>query len=440
MPNIRWLKRGGGAGYLILLTLLYLALYFLFLRHQEPAVTEIYFADRITDAHRILIDRYNAMNAGKVKVIPIDFPNKDFTSNERKEILARSLRGEGDGIDLFAVDVIWVQRFAKWCEPLEGYFSPEELSGIIPDGLYSCYADHKLVAVPLYLVQGVMYFREDLLKRVGGGDEIIRHVEQGMTWTDFVDLREKLKWKGPFFVFTAADYEGLICTYLEALLSLKPDYFTTYGFDFETPQARSALQLLVDLVQRFHASPEDVTRFTEVPSYEYFIRNDGLFIRGWNSFDRDFQNAPYDRAKEGLLRKAPVPYLSSGKPSSMFGGWDLMVSKFSKKKQAVIEFVKFLLRPDSQELFYSQSGFCPVVKSFYEDSSSVRQHPEVIGMEERMRTGVHRPPDKDYTNYSKIMSRYFAQAIRKEITVDDALESVNRAILSEKASVTGGSR
>jgi len=135
MPNIRWLKRGGGAGYLILLTLLYLALYFLFLRHQEPAVTEIYFADRITDAHRILIDRYNVLNAGKVKVIPIDFPNKDFTSNERKEILARSLRGEGDGIDLFAVDVIWVQRFAKWCEPLEGYFSPEELSGIIPDGL-----------------------------------------------------------------------------------------------------------------------------------------------------------------------------------------------------------------------------------------------------------------------------------------------------------------
>lgn len=435
MPNIRWLKRGGGAGYLILLTLLYLAMYFLFLRHQDPAVTEIYFADRITDAHRILIDKYNVMNAGRIKVIPIDFPNKDFTSNERKEILARSLRGEGDGIDLFAVDVVWVQRFAKWCEPLDGYFSPQELGGIMPDGLYSCYADNKLVAVPLFMVQGVMYYREDLLRGLNGGEGVIRAVEQGMTWPEFVATKEKLHWKGPFYVFTGADYEGLICTYVEALLSLKPDYFSTVGFDFETPQARAALQLLVDLVQQNHASPEEVTRFTEVPSYEYFIRNDGLFIRGWNSYDKDFQNAPYDRVKEQHLRKVPVPYFASGRPSSMFGGWDLMVSKFSKKKAAVIDFVKFLLRADSQELFYSRGGFCPVVKSFYEDSTSVRQHPEISGMVERMRTGVHRPPYKDYTNYSKIMSHYFAQAIRKEISVDAALESVNRAILSEKASV-----
>jgi len=433
--KIRWLGRGAGAGYLVVLTVLYLVLYFLFLKRHDPAVTEIFFADRITDAHRVLIDRYNALNAGKIKVTPIDFPNGDFSTNERKEILARSLRGEGDGIDLFAVDVIWVQRFAKWCEPLDAHFSPADLQRIVPDGLYSCYADGRLVAVPQYMVQGMMYYRDDLLRGLKGGEEAIRALQKGMTWPEFIALRDRLHWKGPFYIFPAADYEGLICSYIEILLSLRPDYFSTVGFDFDTPEARQSLQLMVDLVHRYRVSPEVVTKFTEVPSYEYFIRNDGLFIRGWNSYDRDFQDAPYDREKQAHLRKAPVPYLPAGHPASTFGGWNLMVSKFSTKKEAVLDFVKFLLRDDSQEIFYARSGFYPVVRSFYQDSASTRRYPEIAGIRNLIRTGVHRPPQKDYTNFSKIMSHYFAQAIRKDISVDEALDGVNRAIRSDKLAV-----
>jgi len=53
--NITLLKWGYGAGYLILLASLYLFTYFVFIKHREPAVTEICFADRITAAHKILI-------------------------------------------------------------------------------------------------------------------------------------------------------------------------------------------------------------------------------------------------------------------------------------------------------------------------------------------------------------------------------------------------
>ncbi len=197
MRNIASPKWGLGAGYLVLLTLMYLFIYSLFVKHHEPEVTQVFFADRITEAHRILIDRYNRMNAGRIQVIPIDFPNRDFSTNERKEILARSLRGEGDGIDLVAVDVIWVQRFAKWCEPLGRYFSDQEMQRIIPDGLYSCYADGQLLALPLDLVQGVMYYREDLLRKIKGGDRVIRALQNNITWPDFIALKDKLQWKAP---------------------------------------------------------------------------------------------------------------------------------------------------------------------------------------------------------------------------------------------------
>jgi ABC-type glycerol-3-phosphate transport system substrate-binding protein len=108
-----------------------------------------------------------------------------------------------------------------------------------------------------------------------------------------------------------------------------------------------------------------------------------------------------------------------------------MVSKFSKHKEAVIDFVKFLLREDSQEVFYANGGYYPVLRSFYEDSTSVRKHPELSAIKERMRTGVHRPAEKGYTNYSKTMSHYFGLAIKNRIPVAEALGSATRAIQSD---------
>lgn len=435
MPSVRLLKWSTGVLILAVLALLYLVPYSIFVRHPAPKVTEIYFADRITDAHRILIEKYNALNSGKVRVIPIDFPNLEFSTNERKEILARSLRGEGDDLDLLAVDLIWVKRFARWCEPLGKYFSDQELKRIIPDALYSCYDDSELVAVPLDLVQAVMYYREDLIRGCGKGEEVVRMLQNQMTWPAFLKLKDKLNWKGPFYIFPASEYEGLICSYIEILLSLRQDYFSVFGFNFNTPEGREALRLLVDLIHKYGATPTVVTSFTEAPSYEYFVKNDGLFIHGWTSYVKDFKDQPYDAQKEQQLRKAPIPYLPGGKPASMFGGWNLMIPRFSKKKQAVVDFVKFLLRDDSQELFYSEGGYFPVVASFYENSASLKKYPEISGIRELMRTGVHRPASKAYTNNSKIMSHYFVLAIRNKISVDEAVLGATKAIESDQTMV-----
>ena len=158
-------KQAWGIAVLGAIALLYFALFDFLSKRPQQHVTEFYFADRITEAHRILIDQYNSLHAGKIKVIPIDFPNPDFSTDARNEILARSLRGEDDGIDLLAVDVIWVQRFAKWSEPLGKYFTEEEGKRITETPLSSCYHNGELVALPLDFVRGVVYCRQDLLAK-----------------------------------------------------------------------------------------------------------------------------------------------------------------------------------------------------------------------------------------------------------------------------------
>lgn len=425
-------KQKWGFIFLGLLIAVYIVINLLQNRKSPQEVTEIYFADRMSAAHKILIDKYNNLNKGKVKVIQIDFPNFDFSTNERKEVLARSLRGTGDGIDLFAVDLIWVQRFAKWSEPLEKYFSKEEKERILDSALESCYYNGELVAVPLDLVQGVMYYREDLLMKLKNGDEIIRKIQNNITWKNFIKLKDEIGINNPFYIFPAADYEGLICSYMELVMSLKPDYFEERGFNLISPESEKSLQLLVDLVNKYKVTPAAVTNFTEIPSYKYFIKNDGIFIRGWPSYDKDFGENPFDLNKEKFLRKAPLPHFDDGKPTSVFGGWNLMVSKFSNKKEEVIDFVKFLLSDESQEIFFQQGGYYPVIKNFYNDKRYLTKYPYIKEINKIIKSGVNRPAHEEYTRFSKVMSFYFEQAIKKQISVRDAITKATSAIQLEK--------
>jgi ABC-type glycerol-3-phosphate transport system substrate-binding protein len=287
------------------------------------------------------------------------------------------------------------------------------------------------MALPLDVVQGVMYYREDLLRQSTAGKQLMGQVQKGITWQNLLKVAPTIPHQGPFYIFPAADYEGLICSYIEILLSLRPNYFETVGFRFNTPEAKKALQLLVDLVQKYKVTPPEVGNFTEVASFDYFIKQNGLFIRGWTSYDKDFKNAPFDSVKESHLRKAQIPFLAEGKPSALFGGWNLMVAKASKKKEAVIDFMKFLISDESQEAFYSTAGYYPVIKSFYTDSIYLNRYPEIARIKELMKFGVHRPVQENYTKYSKIMARYFHLSILGKMSVEEAIDRVQNAIESE---------
>lgn len=425
-------KQKWGLLFLLFLTAAYVILYFLLNTSKKNEVTELYFADRITAAHKILIDKYNKLNEGKIKVIPIDFPNSDFSTNERKEMLARLLRGRGDGIDIFAVDPIWVQRFAKWSEPLAHYFSESEIKRILNLSLASCYYEGELYAVPLDMVHGIMYYRDDLLKKNKDYPEIVKKLKNNITYDDFIKLANQIKSSTPFYVFTATDYEGLICVYMELLLSLKRNYFEQHSFNFNTIEAETALQQLVDLVNKYHISPPEVTEFTEVPSYEYFIKNDGLFLRGWPSYDKDFSDSPIDPEKEKYLKKVPLPYIKTGVPTSIFGGWNLMISKFSTKKELAADFAKFLLSDESQEIFYKEGGHYPVVNSFYNNPEYLKKYPEINEVINNLKSGVHRPANVDYTRYSKIMAYYIKRAIQQKLNVKQALSECTTAIQTDK--------
>lgn len=396
---------------------------------NKSNVKTIYYVDHISAAHQKVIDLFNERYKNSIKVETINLSFDKFSTNERKELLARYLRSKNNRIDIFAVDQIWVPRFIKWGISLNNFIDSSEIQDIIPNALKTCYYEDSLFAVPLYIDISVMFYRDDLLRTQPDYEEIINKLNNSITWEDFIALHTKLKsMKNPFYIFQADDYEGLLCQFVELMANQNnPIIGKDQKPEINTVEGKKALKLLVDLVNKYGLSPKIVTYLKENESFRYFAKNDALFLRSWSSMYDD-ENEYLDKSVRANMKIVPLPHFSGTKPSSVYGGWNLMISKFSQQIPEVIKFAKFLLSEESQKIMYENGEYLPVNKKIYEDTTYLNQHPELKFYKELYKTGVYRPFLEDYTNVSDVLSYYVNSAIKENISVNDALKEAESKI------------
>ena len=393
----------------------------------------VYFVDRISSAHQLVIDRFNELHRGSIEVVPVDLPFEKFSTNERKELLARSLRSKSDKIDVFAVDLIWVDRFARWCEPLDAALGPAYRSRVIPVALQSCICDSSLVSIPLYIDIGLMYYRKDLIDRLPDAAAVEDTLSRSISWPELIRLRSRLGYAGkPFYVFQGYDYEGLLCNYLEFLVGMDPAALSSNSIDLSSPAARSSLQKMVDLVSRDGISPREVTEFDENRSYQYMLDENAVFVRGWPNFVENFHNAYPDTMKLHTIRTAALPHFPGMPPTSVFGGWNLMLSQYSLHKAAALEFIRFTQTKEAQTIMYEVGGFLPTSSEVYGDEAYMRAHPPLAYYHTLLQRGFHRPALVDYTRISDILSYHIHRAITRELSVTEALQRASAMINSNQ--------
>lgn len=399
---------------------------------DSPRIEEIYLAGHISNAHQSVIDNFNELNANKYIVKTVNLSFEKFSTNERKELFARFLRSESDKIDVFSIDQIWIPRFAKWAEPLESFIPYQLREELVSYGLEICIFDNHLIAVPLFMDIAVLYYREDLIIKYLGTDVINKLNTRPLSWEEFIGFGLALrKEKIPYYIFQAKNYEGLMCSFIELLGSQGLTLYQNKNIQLSTPEAENALQLLVDLVHNYELTPEKVVEFEETKSYDYFIKNDALFLRGWPNLGWHFNPDSLEKEKIQYLRKTYIPYFNSKKVASIFGGWNLMVSKFSKNKKGSVEFIKYCLTEEAQRIMYDEGNFLPTIKNLYQDAEYVSANPELKFYREYFKSGIHRPFLKNYTQVSEIITKYLSQAISNKITVKEALHKAKLEISTD---------
>ncbi len=395
---------------------------------------KLYYVDHISEAHFKIIEKFNDKYKNQIEVIPVNLPFKNFTTNDRKAILTRSLRNRSDGLDIFSVDLIWVPRFAKWGYELDKRFKKETLDNVNNIALDACYHEGKLVAFPLFLDMGVMYYRKDIINKLPDGDKIEQQILNSMTWDQFIRLGKRMRnIDNPYYIFPGGNFEGMICCYNENIsIEDSKTIFYNKPIQLEHPSSRRSLKNMVDMIHKYRFSPPGVTEFDETSSYIYTTQNDAVFLRGWSGFHKQYREFLEDTTLVEKMALAPLPHFEGNKSSAVFGGWCLMISKFSKRKEEALKFIRFMFEPENQEILYNTGGYLPINTLVNKDSVFIKNHPEMKRLEKMLEWGKHRPFLQNYTRISEIMSKSFHKALKNEITVEEALSEASRQLNDDR--------
>jgi trehalose/maltose transport system substrate-binding protein len=309
-------------------------------------------------------------------------------------------------IDVFMLDMTWVGRFPDLCFNLkktyqsQGYEYFEQL-------VKNNTAEGKLVAMPWTADAGLLYSRTDLLQKYG-------YSQPPATWAELETMAKAMQdgertsnsafWG---FVFQGANYEGLTCDAYEWQLANGGGTIVNGAgqVTINNPRAIKAFERARDWVGTI--SPSNVTEFDEEEGRFIWQAGNAAFMRNWQ------YAYSLGQASDSVIKyKFDVSILPMGEGdratnAATFGGWQIMVSRYAKYRDAAAEFAKYITSKELQKSLAIEQGKLPTIPDLYNDPDVLAANPLVAKLKDiLLYAAVARPSTKTAPSYDKVSSAY----------------------------------
>jgi multiple sugar transport system substrate-binding protein len=314
------------------------------------------------------------------------------SSDQQRVSLVRRLAANDSAIDILAMDVDWTAEFAtaKWIRPVPAQLAAQIKQADLPGPVKTATALGKIYAVPINSNTELLWYRKDLLKKLG------KPVPK--TWDEMINDSVALAKMGlPHYIEEqGAQYEGLT-VWFNSLVNSAGGQIITPG---NKVVIGSAAQKAAAIMHRLATSPaadptlnvdqEDQSR-TEFEKGVAAFEINYPFV--WPAAQTDvpsiFKNMGY----------APFPTVDpSLKPHVSIGGYDLGVSSYSKHPTQAFQAVSCLTQAKYEITYATKGGLAPVRSATYSEPSFQKQYPFGKLIEQQLKTYGIRPQTAAYAD------------------------------------------
>lgn len=384
------------------------------------ASNEVEYWERIIDEFR---------ETKKIEVILLRQPTD---TDQRRQGLVIPLRSQQKDPDIFLMDVIWVGQFAasRWLEPLDSLVRTGEIDlGNFFDPIIDQVDTYRdtLYALPVYNDCGLLYYRKDLLEKYG--------LRPPDTWQELIRgasyAQERERATNPNFfgfVWQGAQYEGLICNFLEFAVSHNGGIIDSAGeLIVSTPENVKVTELMQHLIHKYKISPPNTyTEMKEEETRLTFENGNAVYERNW-----PYAWGLHNREGSPLAGKVGVsllPRAADGEHAATLGGWHVGISKYSDSKTEALMFLKFILSYDTQKKLAIDLGWNPGRSDLYTDTDIKERVPHLDVLKRSFENAAARPTSPFYTQISEILQKHLNAALSGESEPDQALAKAQKEI------------
>lgn len=331
----------------------------------------------------------------------VEYIDSPADTNDRLALYQQYWAAKSPDVDVYMIDVIWPGIVAPHALDLKQFFTEAELKEFFPRIVENNTIKGKLTSIPFFTDAGILYYRTDLLQKYG-------YKNPPRTWAELEQMAKRVmqgerKTNKDFwgFVFQGKAYEGLTCDALEWIYSFGGGRIVEKDgrISINNPKAAFAL----NTIRRFVGTiaPPGVTAYAEEEARNVFQQGNALFMRNW----------PYAYALgqaegspiRGKFAVTVLPKGGSDAPNAAtLGGWQLMVSAYSRHPKEAADLVKYLASYEVQKDNAVRLSRLPTRPALYNDKDVLAKNPWFKDLLPVFQNAVSRPSDVAGAKYNQV--------------------------------------
>ncbi len=364
--------------------------------------------------------------------IKVELIRQPTDTDQRRQGLIIPLRAHKSAPDVFLMDVVWVAQFAGsgWLLPLDAFIKKDKINlGNFFSSIINQVdrTEQGLVALPVYNDCGLLYYRKDLLDKYG--------LSVPGTWSELVTnglrVQTELRKENPkfyAFVWQGAQYEGLVCTFLEFATSFGGGLLDSVGnITIDRNENINALKFMYDLIHTYKISPPNTyTEMKEEEVRQFFESGNALFERNW-----PYAWGMHNRLSSPVKDKVGVsqlPKYPGKRRASALGGWHIAISKYSDCPDKAWELVKFIISYNTEKALALDLGWNPGRSDLYDDEELKKGIAHITVLKRAFENSVARPTLPYYTGISEILQRHLNGVIAGREKPEQALHDAQAEV------------
>ncbi len=399
-------------------------------RAQATARTEIVFASAPFFTAKSVADLMDAYNGAQnsVHATYLELPSAADGVALQKQLVSL-LKSKSGGPDVFSLDLVRVAEIAAggFALPLGSYFSTADMRAFFPGIVDGCTVGGELMAMPWFADSGMLFGRTDILAKIGA--------DMPETWDDLVSAAAKgISNRTPYgFLWQGKKSEAFVCNLVSVIGSnggriLDPDGKTVR---IAEPEAVAAVEFLHDTINRAHISPRKVLSWDEEPCRKPFNAGQAVFLRNWSYTWGLAQQG--DSAVAGRISVGPLPHFPGKASAACLGGFQYCVNAASRKRDAAIDFLRWLSSQETQLRFARVDGLAPTRQVVFDDPGLAKAQPFLVRLKKVFVGAVARPVTPRYSDVSRVIQ----SEARAAITGTDAAGALRTAKAKIEAILAG---
>ncbi|WP_242179838.1 ABC transporter substrate-binding protein [Saccharopolyspora soli] len=351
--------------------------------------------------------------------ITVNYDLLQFTPLLSKEITLSAARSAQ--YDVYSTHTAQIGAFFPHFEPLNRFFTDADLADFFPVSLAALTnsANGQLAAIPRNMDSRSQYYRTDLYAA--------HSIQPAKTWDELIDVGRKL---------TGGDRYGLVLPgsgdpaqrqFADFLWQAGGDWLDAdNNVAFNSPAGVEALTFYRDLIKRYEVVPADSVTYQWNENSANFSNEICATVFDWPGAYATYGD-PSSAKTAGKFGTAPLASYRTGISCAIAHA--MAINRFSAKKEAAAEFIKFTVSPNALVEQYQKFKYYPSRRSIAEQVTNESGGAERKWLEDLRTTienGKEWPKVPGFDKVSTVVQTAVQSALSDQLSPKAALDAAAR--------------